>query len=334
MKLSKDELLKTIQTNLFAFCREKYFKKNFPENYQEINSLEFPSNFTFNQKLFHYIYDPLMKIGHCKVCGKPTRFKGFGQGYSTYCSSNCLSKDDTFKQKISNIWNNWTDEEKENINNKKHIWWKTLSENEKDFILNKRKSSWSKKSKDEIDDMITKIKETWHNKTVEELEEIRNKKYKTVNAKTEKERHLVVEKVYSTKRKNNTFNTSSVEELFEKYLHSKQYEYIRQYKDENRYPFLCDFYLPKYDLFIEIQGNWTHGKHPFNKNDKDDLNIVEKWKSKKSKYYNKAINDWTVRDVIKRQIAKENGLNYIEIFSNDIEIVIEQFKKYILKLKG
>ena len=105
MKLSKDELLKTIQTNLFAFCREKYFKKNFPENYQEINSLEFPSNFTFNQKLFHYIYDPLMKIGHCKVCGKPTRFKGFGQGYSIYCSSNCLSKDDTFKQKISNIWN-------------------------------------------------------------------------------------------------------------------------------------------------------------------------------------------------------------------------------------
>ena len=74
-----------------------------------------------------------------------------------------------------------------------------------------------KKSKDEIDDMITKIKETWHNKTVEELEEIRNKKYKTVNAKTEKERHLVVEKVYSTKRKNNTFNTSSVEELFEKF---------------------------------------------------------------------------------------------------------------------
>ena len=59
-----------------------------------------------------------------------------------------------------------------------------------------------------------------------------------------------------------------------------------------------------------------------------------KWKSKKSKYYNKAINDWTVRDVIKRQIAKENGLNYLEIFSNDIEIVIEQFKKYILKLKG
>ena len=63
-----------------------------------------------------------MKIGHCKVCGKPTRFKGFGQGYSIYCSSNCLSKDDTFKQKISNIWNNWTDEEKENINNKKNTY--------------------------------------------------------------------------------------------------------------------------------------------------------------------------------------------------------------------
>ena len=92
-----------------------------------------------------------------------------------------------------------------------------------------------------------------------------------------------------------------------------------------------DYYLSDYDLYIEIQGNWTHGKHPFNKNDKDDLNIVELWKSKKSNYYNKAINDWTQKDPLKRETAKNNNLNYLEIFSNDIEIVIKTFEEYLLK---
>ena len=152
-------------------------------------------------------------------------------------------------------------------------------------------------------------------------------------AKTEKEKHLVVEKVYSTKRKNNTFNTSSVEELFEKYLHSKQYEYIRQYKDENRYPFLCDFYIPKYDLFIEIQGNWTHGKHPFNNTNKKDIEILNIWKSKNTTYYEKAIYDWTQRDVLKRNIAKENNLNYLEIFSYKIDVVIKEFNEYLKRVR-
>lgn len=142
-----------------------------------------------------------------------------------------------------------------------------------------------------------------------------------------------VNKIFSTKKKNNTSNSSKIEEQFSQYLSEQTYKFIRNYYSE-QYPYHCDFYLPDYDLYIEIQGNWTHGKHPFNKNDKDDLNIVEKWKSKKSKYYNKAINDWTVRDVIKRQIAKENGLNYLEIFSDDIEIVIKTFEDYLLKIKG
>ena len=54
----------------------------------------------------------------------------------------------------------------------------------------------------------------------------------------------------------------------------------------------------------------------------------------KKDYYKKAIDVWTQKDPIKRETAKNNNLNYLEIFSNDIEIVIEQFKKYILKLKG
>lgn len=334
MYISKDELLKTILTKTGIYCREAYFKKMFPENYLEIQSLNFPIQFTFNQKLYHYIFDVNMKHGICKICGKPTRFKGFGQGYSIYCSSDCLKKDDEFKQKISNIWQSWTEQEKEDINNKKHIWWESLSKSKKDNITNKRKVSWSKKSKDEVNKMTSKIKNTWNNKSQQELKEIRNKKIKSINLKSEKEKQQILQKRYSTKRKNNTFNISSLEKLFENYLQSKKYEYIRQYRDKVRYPFLCDFYLPQYDMFIEIQGNWTHGKHPFNKLNKEDMEIVHIWESKNSRYYKKAINDWTQRDPLKRETAKNNNLNYLEIFSDDIEIVIKTFEEYLLKIKG
>ena len=50
---------------------------------------------------------------------------------------------------------------------------------------------------------------------------------------------------------------------------------------------------------------------------------------KNSKYYDKVINDWTVRDVLKRNTAKENNLNYLEIFSKDIKFCINQILKYI-----
>ena len=52
-------------------------------------------------------------------------------------------------------------------------------------------------------------------------------------------------------------------------------------------------------------------------------------KSKNSGYYQNAINTWTIRDVNKRNIAKQNNLNYLEIFSKDLNIVIKLFNEYI-----
>ena len=104
-----------------------------------------------------------------------------------------------------------------------------------------------------------------------------------------------------------------------------------QYKCD-KYPYMCDFYLPKYDLFIEIQGCWTHGGHPFDKNNKDDIKILHKWISKNTKYYDNAIEVWTKRDVEKRQIAQRNNLNFVEIFSKYPDVVIKEISK-ILKNK-
>ena len=46
-----------------------------------------------------------------------------------------------------------------------------------------------------------------------------------------------------------------------------------------------------------------------------DNDLVKIWKSKNTKYYDNAIQCWTIRDVNKRNIAKKNNLNYIEFWN-------------------
>ena len=128
---------------------------------------------------------------------------------------------------------------------------------------------------------------------------------------------IIQQKIYQTKKKNNTFNSSLIEKQFEAYLKENNINYKTQYKSE-LYPFRCDFYFPDSDLYLEINAHWTHGGHPFDSTNKDDLLLLEQWKKKNTKYFDIAINTWTVRDVLKRETAKKNNLNYIEVFTNDI----------------
>ena len=127
----------------------------------------------------------------------------------------------------------------------------------------------------------------------------------------------VKEKEFDTKRKRGTLNSSKLEKLtYEKLL--KLYPDIKcQYKDKIRYPFACDFYIPSQDLFIECNYHWTHGGHPYDENSLEDAAKLDVWKNKHTKYYDNAINTWTVRDVNKRNTAKQNNLNYIEFWSYD-----------------
>ncbi len=132
----------------------------------------------------------------------------------------------------------------------------------------------------------------------------------------------IIDKVNNTKRKNNSFNISKSENESYKLLKEKYPNVITQYKSKE-YPFVCDFYIPSLDLYIECNYHWTHGGHPYNSNCYNDVLLVENWKQKKTKYYNNAINTWTIRDVNKRNIAKENKLNYIEFWN------INELKKWI-----
>ena len=136
----------------------------------------------------------------------------------------------------------------------------------------------------------------------------------------------IQEKIYQTKKSHNSFNSSKPEELIHLLLLEKFPNCKRWYKEDSRYPFECDFYIPSLDLFIEINFHWTHGFHPYNPQDPKDLETVKAWEVKakelnfkgKPKYlYKKALEIWTERDVYKREIAKSNYLNYLEFFNEE-----------------
>ena len=122
-------------------------------------------------------------------------------------------------------------------------------------------------------------------------------------------------KTYNTHKKNNSFHISKVEDHFYFLLQEKFQNVQRQYFSEE-YPFNCDFYIPDLNLYIEYQGTWTHGGKPYRGIDTD-LAKLEIWKekAKSSKFYENAINTWTIRDPLKREIAIQNNLNWIEFFN-------------------
>lgn len=134
------------------------------------------------------------------------------------------------------------------------------------------------------------------------------------------------DRAYNTKKQNGTFNTSSIEEDFAKWLDNNNIRYIRQYKSE-KYPFNCDFYFPDRDIYMEIQGSWVHGHRPYNPESHIDQNIIDDWKSKHMDFYDVAIEIWSVRDPLKRKIANINNIDFREVFSCKLEDVINEYNR-------
>lgn len=139
----------------------------------------------------------------------------------------------------------------------------------------------------------------------------------TMLNKTPKDRLKWKEKEYQTKKANNSFHISKLEDAYYLELCNKygENDVTRQYRDE-RYPFACDFYIKSEDKFIEFNKTWTHGGKPYDSNDEDCIALLNKWKEKAltSKYYQIAIYTWTDLDVRKREYADKNHLNYEVIY--------------------
>ena len=94
----------------------------------------------------------------------------------------------------------------------------------------------------------------------------------------------IVNKSINKRIQNNTWSTSKPEEELYLYIKERFPSVKRQYKDKERYPYFCDFYIPELDLFLELNGMWTHGKHPYNMNLEEDNSILNIWKEKSKEY--------------------------------------------------
>lgn len=78
----------------------------------------------------------------------------------------------------------------------------------------------------------------------------------------------------------------------------------------------------------------THGGHPFNENNEDDINKLNYLKSLDNNHntpgnnlYNSTIYTWTIKDPFKRKVAKENNLKYFEFFNiNELQNWINKYK--------
>lgn len=124
----------------------------------------------------------------------------------------------------------------------------------------------------------------------------------------------------ATKKRNATLATSFSEdalyELLVEYADKHGMTVVRQHRDEKRYPFAVDFYIPERDLFIELNGSWSHGGHWYEVDREMDQKTVQTWRKKgeKSQYYLNALGTWTERDVRKRAAACEAHLNYVTLW--------------------
>ena len=134
-------------------------------------------------------------------------------------------------------------------------------------------------------------------------------------------------KQHLSTKNNGHCNTSKFEEYAYKSLINKFgiNNIIRQYNSK-LYPFNCDFYIKSLDIYIEIQGSQFHHFHPFNENNIDDINELNRLKQKVNPQYKAIIDVWTIHDPYKRNIAKQNNLNFYEFYnSNDFDKWINNY---------
>ena len=267
----------------------------------------------------------------CKICNNKVSFDN-KKGFKQYCCTSCVAKDKDLtkirlqKQKEYNLKHYGVEHNlarKDSKEKKNNTMIERYGSNKMSEIGHKEKIQ--KRIEEKIKEFESKE---------EYYKYIENKKLNTLNEKygvnswsefvSQKE---IQQKINKTKKERHTFNTSS----FQKFVYDKIKELysnvIQEYNKDPRYPWSCDIFIPEIDTFIEVQGSWIHGGHPFNINNRADINKLNGWKSKNSEYYNNAINVWTNTDILKRETAKKNNLNYIELFN------FEDFVKW-LKEKG
>ena len=297
------------------------------------------NRYSDSDSLIETLYRIKLKIEKrpvCKTCGDKVRF--YKRKFNTYCSRKCAMNDKDNIDKIQKLRNEHIEHFKKNYKQTCLQKYGIKNVYQSKTVKDKIKITCLKKYGNEYytctDEMKNKSKETCLKKYGVEYswqaDEIKKhsketclKRYGVEIPMQSKEKK---DKLNASKLINHSFSTSKPEEECFNMLTEKFTNVKRQYNSK-LYPFNCDFYIPKLDLYIEYQGSWTHGNHPFDKTNTSDINILNIWKNKNTDYYNNAINIWTIKDPLKRKTAKTNNINLLEIWS------LDEMKKWINSYK-
>ena len=299
-------------------CHAKYTKdKRFETNIKKYGRKNFGSAEKVKEYwISHYGVDNPAKTDFVKKKMRETNLKKYG--------FNCSSKSEIVKEKIKQ-----TCLKRYGVEYTGQI--EEAKEKSKKTCLEKYGSEYYIASKDCLEKTIEFSKQNYNVDWFTKSEEIKNKAKKTMLRRYGVEYSMQIpknkeymsylmssyemqERRYNTMKRNHTFNSSSTEEEFFLYIKSRFPKVIRQYKDKNRYPYFCDFYIPELDYFIELQGYYTHGNHPFDPNSNEDLQLIEYYKKKYGEDC-QPITIWSIKDVEKRDCAKRNHLNFKEVWS-------------------
>jgi len=299
------------------------------------------------RETLYRIHYKIYKVPTCPVCGKKLKFYGRKNIiFLSHCSNKCKRKDNNvIKKWKSSCGELGTNREK----SKKTMVERYGVENPYQIpeIINKIKEI-NKNKKDQI---IINMKHTCNLKynvdyylQTKEFKEKSNKtslkKYGTqypIQSNIVKDKYdwkNITKKISNTKRQNNSFNKSKPEDESYILLKEKFEDVKRQYRSD-LYPFNCDFYIPNLDIYIECQYGQFHHRRPYLGTEEDlkdieilkeNANRIHKEKNVSVSMYDNELETWTIRDVNKRNIAKQNNLNYLEFWN------IEELKEW-LKIK-
>lgn len=299
-------------------CHAKYTKdKRFETNIKKYGRKNFGSAEKVKEYwINHYGVDNPTKTDFVKKKMRETNLRKYG--------FNCSSKSEIVKEKIKQ-----TCLKRYGVEYTGQI--EEAKEKSKKTCLEKYGSEYYIGSKDRLEKTIEFSKQNYNVDWFTKSEEIKNKaketmlrrygvKYSMQIPKNKEYMSYLMssyemqERRYDAMKRNHTFNSSSTEEELFLYIKSKFPTVVRQYKDKNRYPYFCDFYIPELDYFIELQGYYTHGKHPFDPNSSEDLQLIEYYKKKYGEDC-QPITIWSIKDVEKRNCAKRNHLNFKEVWS-------------------
>ena len=311
----------------------KTFKNN------QVLSRHISRHHCLNSQEYYDLYLKKANEGICPECGNKTTFRGLKTGYLEYCCSRCAKRSektrnkytktclqkygvtsyvysDDFKRKTTqtnqakygNDWFIGSEIGKERLNKTNQARYGVNYPLENTLIKQKANQS----QQDKYGDIYMRTNQFTTDSTHFYL-----LNYGVENYMQTAEFH---QKSSETKRKNHTNNLQTETRCYN--LLSRYVDVCRQYQSE-KYPFLCDFYIHSFDLYVELNFFWTHGKYWFDDQCQADVSKLEFWKQKNSKYYNTAVEVWSKSDKQKKEIALQNKLNYVVLWN------VQQFMQFV-----